>query len=87
VSSPSRTILPLRLRDLVADAGGGNPYLQIMRFAAVAGVVAALLLLVSGMTTGSTPLLVLAVVAFLWTAMVQVGWWVVAALVWERTQD
>lgn len=85
MSSPSRTILPLRLRDLVADAG--NPYLQIMRFAAVAGLVAALLLLVSGMTTGSTPLLVLAVVAFLWTAMVQVGWWVVAALVWERTQD
>lgn len=87
MSTPSGSALPLRIRELIGDEAGGNPYLRIMRFAAVAGLVAALLLLVSGMTTGSTPLLVLSVVAFVWTGTVQVGWWVVAALMWERAQD
>ncbi len=87
VSAPSGSALPIRLRALIGEDAEGNPYLQMMRYAAVASLVAGLLLLVSGVSAGNTTLVVLAVVALLWTGMIQVGWWVVCALVWERAQD
>ncbi|WP_432573024.1 hypothetical protein [Kineococcus sp. SYSU DK005] len=87
MSAPSGSALPTRRRALIGQDTRGNPYLQVMRYAAVAGLVAGLLLLVSGVTSGSTVLVVLAVAALSWTGMVQVGWWVVCALIWERTQD
>ncbi|WP_432538046.1 hypothetical protein [Kineococcus arenarius] len=87
MSAPSGSALPIRLRALIGEDAEGNPYLQMMRYAAVASLVAGLLLLVSGVSAGNTTLVVLAVVALLWTGMIQVGWWVVCALVWERAQD
>jgi Na+/proline symporter len=87
VSTPSTSALPTRLRALTGDDAEDNPYLRIMRYAAVASLVAGLLLLVSGVTTSNTSLVVLAVVALLWTGIIQVGWWVICALVWERAQD
>ncbi|WP_432537736.1 hypothetical protein [Kineococcus arenarius] len=87
MSTPNGSALPTRLRALIGEDAEDNPYLQMMRYAAVASLVAGLLLLVSGVTVGDTTLVVLAVVALLWTGMIQVGWWVVCALVWERAQD
>ena len=85
--TPRVSALPARLRALAGEDVDGNPYLRIMRFAAVVSLAAGLLLLVSGVSTGDTTLQVLAAVALLWTGTIQVGWWVVCALVWDRTQE
>ncbi|MER7074192.1 hypothetical protein [Terrabacter sp. NPDC000476] len=87
MTTPSTSALPIRLRALIEEDAEGNPYLRIMRYAAVASLVAGLLLLVSGVSTGDLALLVLAAVALLWTGVIQVGWWVICALTWERAQD
>ncbi|MEW1960386.1 hypothetical protein [Kineococcus sp. NPDC059986] len=79
--------LPSRLRALVGEDARDNPHLRSMRYAAVVGLVAGLLLLVSGVTGGDTALVVLGGVFLLWTGTVQVGWWVVCALAWERAQE
>jgi len=86
VCAPSGSALPTRFRALIGGDAEGNPYLEVMRYAAVASLVAGLLL-VSAMTSGNTTLVVLAVVALSWTGMIQVGGWVACALTWERAQD
>lgn len=87
MSTHAPRALSSQLRALAGDDAEGNPHLRTMRSAAVVGLVAGLLLLVSGVTTGDVALLVLAAVALLWTGVVQVGWWVVCALIWDRAQD
>ncbi|WP_380173238.1 hypothetical protein ACFEMC_02365 [Kineococcus sp. DHX-1] len=87
MTSHAPRALSTRLRALAGDDAGANPHLRAMRSAAVVSLVAGLLLLVSGVTTGDVALMVVAGVVLLWTGVVQVGWWVVCALIWERAQD